>query len=123
MEPEELYDGVSQLGVVLTDIVEFGFTFASSLLECLSDSDEQASNGACVYLNILLTKHQIQSQLECAQFVKLALSKLRFLSSADKLHARTKCRHGILTLFAIVTTQNPQWMIDELLRYRKLGKP
>ena len=29
METEELYDGVAQLGVILTDIVEFGFTFAT----------------------------------------------------------------------------------------------
>ena len=41
MEPEELYDGVSQLGVILTEMIEFGFTFATSLLECLSDADEQ----------------------------------------------------------------------------------
>ena len=41
MEPEELYDGVSQLGIILTELIEFGFTFATSLLECLSDADEQ----------------------------------------------------------------------------------
>ena len=45
MEPEELYDGVSQLGVILTEMIEFGFTFATSLLECLSDADEQAFAG------------------------------------------------------------------------------
>ena len=45
MEPEELYDGVSQLGVILTEMIEFGFTFATSLLECLSDADEQVFAG------------------------------------------------------------------------------
>ena len=49
MEPEELYDGVSQLGLVLTDIAEFGFTFASSLLDCLSSGLE---NQFLLYLYI-----------------------------------------------------------------------
>ena len=33
METEELYDGITRLGVILNDIVEFGFTFATRFIK------------------------------------------------------------------------------------------
>ena len=32
METEELYDGITQLGVILNDLVEFGVTFATRFI-------------------------------------------------------------------------------------------
>ena len=75
-------------------------------------------------MNIIFTsKERITNQLEVAQFVKLALAKVRYISAPDKVHQRAKCRHGILALFATVTQQQPEWMIDELLKYRQNGEP
>ena len=87
--------------------------------DALTDPDEQASNGAVLFLNIILKKHELTRQHEMQQFVKSLLVKLRLIHGQSH---RNKCRAGILSLFAIASSQQPDLSIDQLLENRNVSK-
>ena len=86
--------------------------------DSLSDPDEQAANGAVLFLNIILKRHEIQTEAEMSQFVKSLLVKLRLVRGQQ----RSKCHAGILSLFVIAANQQPAMTIDKLLENRNLFK-
>lgn len=84
------------------------------ILDSLSDPDEQAANGAVLFLNIILKHHEIQTEAEMSQFVKSLLVKLRLVRGQQ----RSKCHAGILSLFVIAANQQPVMTINKLLENR-----
>ena len=86
------------------------------ILDSLSDPDEQAANGAVLFLNIILKHHEIQTEAEMSQFVKSLLVKLRLVRGQQ----RSKCHAGILSLFVIAANQQPVMTINKLLENRDL---
>ena len=74
----------------------------------ISDIDEQAANGAVLFLTLLVKEHSVA---DVPLVVKSLISKLQTLHQN-----RVKCRTGILALISIAATQKPQEVISELLR-------
>ena len=74
----------------------------------ISDIDEQAANGAVLFLTLLVKEHSVA---DVPLVIKSLISKLQTLHQN-----RVKCRTGILALISIAATQKPQEVISELLR-------
>ena len=69
-------------------------------------------------LNIILKRHEIQTEAEMSQFVKSLLVKLRLVRGQQ----RSKCHAGILSLFVIAANQQPAMTINKLLENRNKFK-
>ena len=77
-------------------------------LDAISDPDEQASNGAVLFLTLLIKEHSVD---DVPRFIKSLITKLRSITTG-----RSKCRAGILALITIAATQNPTAVLEELLQ-------
>ena len=97
------------MGLVYCELIRGNSeSFVGGLLDAISDPDEQAANGAVLFLTLLAEEYPIQ---DVRPLMKTLIGKLRRLPNSH-----VKSRAGILSIFAIISAQSPDDVIDELIQ-------